>query len=220
MAGAAQPAARREGWAAPTAAMVRRAAAESAEAEDREVAAAIDRIEAADKARREREELARAEGQRVEKELQAKIDEGTLSWTEKWRKQLAMAVPFLLVHIVWWTAMIRWNSWHKFTDRIAQQQRFRKVLPNGKSIRTMHSNVRPWYMSVTMIFGSMVAGATSESTSEADARAPEPARQSSPAQLGCGRRGAPTTPRSRGSVARWQSTRRRTGRTILRWPQL
>ena len=60
------------------------------------------------------------EGQRVEKELQAKIDEGTLSWTEKWRKQLAMAVPFLLVHIVWWTAMIRWNSWHKFTDRIAQ----------------------------------------------------------------------------------------------------
>ena len=58
--------------------------------------------------------------------------------------------------------MIRWNSWHKFTDRIAQQQRFRKVLPNGKSIRTMHSNVRPWYMSVTMIFGSMVAGATSE----------------------------------------------------------
>ena len=102
------------------------------------------------------------EGQRVEKELQAKIDEGTLSWTEKWRKQLAMAVPFLLVHIVWWTAMVRWNSWHKFTDRIAQQQRFRKVLPSGKSIRTMHSNVRPWYMSVTMIFGSMVAGATSE----------------------------------------------------------
>ena len=88
-----------------------------------------------------------------------------MSWTEKWRKQLAMAVPFLLVQIVWWTAMVRWNSWHKFTDRIAQQRRFRKVLQNGKSIRTMHSNVRPWYMSVTMIFGSMVAGATAKGAS-------------------------------------------------------
>jgi len=103
------------------------------------------------------------EGQKVDKALQAKIDAGTLSWTEQYRKQLAMAVPFLLVHIVWWTAMVRWDAFHKFTDQIALQDRFRVWSPaKGKLVRTMHSGVRPWYMSATMVFGSMVAGATSE----------------------------------------------------------
>ena len=35
--------------------------------------------------------------------------------------------------------MVRWNSWHKFTDRIAQQQRFGKCSTTAAPIRTMHS---------------------------------------------------------------------------------
>merc|ERR1719253_1864240 len=54
--------------------------------------------------------------------------------------------------------MIRWNSFHKFTDKVGQMDKY-KAGPMDKSL---HSEVRPWYMSVTMVFGSMVAGMTSE----------------------------------------------------------
>ena len=64
-----------------------------------------------------------------------------------------MAIPFLLVHVVWWTAFIRWDSWHKFTDKVGQMDKYKHLL---------RSDVKPWYMSVTMVFGSMVAGMTSE----------------------------------------------------------
>ena len=64
-----------------------------------------------------------------------------------------MAIPFLLVHVVWWTAFIRWDSWHKFTDKVGQMRKYKHLL---------RSDVKPWYMSVTMVFGSMVAGMTSE----------------------------------------------------------
>ena len=59
----------------------------------------------------------------------------------KWRKQLAMFIPFCLVHLVWWTAMIRWNSFHKFTDKVGQMDKY-KAGPLDKSL---HSEVRPWY---------------------------------------------------------------------------
>ena len=52
-----------------------------------------------------------------------------------------MAIPFLLVHVVWWTAFIRWDSWHKFTDKVGQMDKYKHLL---------RSDVRPWYMSVTM----------------------------------------------------------------------
>ena len=93
-------------------------------------------------------------GQTLEKGLQDKLDAEDVEWTVKYRKQIAMLVPFALVHIIWWTAMIRWDSFHKFTDKVGQKY--------DKKGRLAHSEVRPWYMSVTMIFGSMVAGMTSE----------------------------------------------------------
>ena len=92
-------------------------------------------------------------GQTLEKELQDKLDAEDVEWTVKYRKQIAMLVPFALVHIVWWTAMIRWDSWHKFTDKVGQMNKYKHLA---------HSGVRPWFMSVTMIFGSMIAGMTSE----------------------------------------------------------
>ena len=92
-------------------------------------------------------------GQTVEKGLQDKLDAEDVEWTVKYRKQIAMLVPFALVHIVWWTAMIRWDSWHKFTDKVGQMNKYKHLA---------HSGVRPWFMSVTMVFGSMIAGMTSE----------------------------------------------------------
>ncbi|KAJ1460410.1 sulfite exporter TauE/SafE-domain-containing protein [Pelagophyceae sp. CCMP2097] len=95
------------------------------------------------------------EGQLLDKKLSAKLEasDKELPWTIKYRKQIAMAIPLVFVHVIWWTAMVRWNSFHLFTDQVGKQPQYRKLC---------HSGVRPWYMSVTMIFGSMIAGATSE----------------------------------------------------------
>jgi uncharacterized membrane protein YfcA len=93
------------------------------------------------------------QGQKLEKGLQDKLDAGEVEWTTKYRKQLAMLIPFAITHLVWWTAMIRWDSFHKFTDSVGKMDKYKHLL---------HSEVKPWYMSVTMVFGSMVAGATSE----------------------------------------------------------
>ena len=94
------------------------------------------------------------QGQKLEKGLQDKLDSGeVIEWTTTYRKQLAMLIPFAITHLVWWTAMIRWDSFHKFTDSVGKMDKYKHLL---------HSEVKPWYMSVTMVFGSMVAGATSE----------------------------------------------------------
>ena len=98
------------------------------------------------------------EGQKLDKNFQAKIDAGEVEWTIKYRKQLAMLIPFALIHLCWWTAMIRWNSFHKFTDKVGRMDKYGHDTPGA----LLDENVRPWYMSVTMVFGSMVAGMTSE----------------------------------------------------------
>ncbi|KAH8076606.1 sulfite exporter TauE/SafE [Aureococcus anophagefferens] len=82
------------------------------------------------------------EGQRLEASLEEKMKAEKVEWTVK----LAMLIPFLLVHVVWWTAFIRWDSWHKFTDKVGQMDKYKHLL---------RSDVKPWYMSVTMVFGSM-----------------------------------------------------------------
>ncbi|KAJ1462431.1 hypothetical protein M885DRAFT_557203 [Pelagophyceae sp. CCMP2097] len=79
------------------------------------------------------------EGQLLDKKLSAKLEasDKELPWTIKYRKQIAMAIPLVFVHVIWWTAMVRWNSFHLFTDQVGKQPQYRKLC---------HSGVRPWYM--------------------------------------------------------------------------
>lgn len=60
------------------------------------------------------------------------------------RKLIATFLPALIVHIVWWTVMIKNDYWYKFTETSGAAGKER------------------WAMSITMVFGSMIAGATSE----------------------------------------------------------
>lgn len=60
------------------------------------------------------------------------------------RRLVGMAVPAVFFHIVWWSFMITRDQFHLFADTVG-----------------VHSIPR-WYMTVTMLVGSMVAGATSE----------------------------------------------------------
>ena len=53
-------------------------------------------------------------------------------------------LPALLVHIVWWSIMVDRNLFYLFNE------------PSGPD------NKPRYLMSITMIFGSMIAGATSE----------------------------------------------------------
>lgn len=55
---------------------------------------------------------------------------------EKYRRLIAVLIPFLIVQFAWWAYAIRHSVWSKFEERYA--------------------------MTVTMIFGSIVAGMTSE----------------------------------------------------------
>ncbi len=60
------------------------------------------------------------------------------------RRLLSMSLPALLVEIIWLAYMIDQNRMHLFNGNIGE-----------------HDSPR-WYATVTMIFGSIVAGATSE----------------------------------------------------------
>ena len=58
------------------------------------------------------------------------------------RKFFSIFIPLIITHIIWWTYSIINNSFYIFTEEI-----------NG---------ISRYYMSITMIFGSFIAGATSE----------------------------------------------------------
>ncbi|KAH8095759.1 sulfite exporter TauE/SafE [Aureococcus anophagefferens] len=76
------------------------------------------------------------EGQRLEASLEEKLQADKVEWTVKYRKQRAPA-------------------------SVGQMRKYRD--PNGTPpVDLLRGDVRPWYMSVTMVFGSMVAGMTSE----------------------------------------------------------
>eukprot|EP00041_Stephanoeca_diplocostata_P011105 m.180335 g.180335 ORF g.180335 m.180335 type:complete len:463 (+) comp18413_c0_seq2:271-1659(+) len=65
---------------------------------------------------------------------------------QKRRNTLAIALPIAIVWVAWWPYMIASDNWSLFSDT-----------NNGSS------NYKPrWVMSITMVFGSIVAGATSE----------------------------------------------------------
>lgn len=60
------------------------------------------------------------------------------------RRLIGMAVPAVFFHIVWWSYMLGRDEFHLFTDTVGV---------NG---------IPRWYMTVTMLVGSTIAGATSE----------------------------------------------------------
>ena len=64
------------------------------------------------------------------------------SWRWRHRRVLSMAIPALAFHSFWWPYMASGNRFHIFTERVMGTPRY--------------------YMSITMLFGSMVAGATTE----------------------------------------------------------
>ncbi|CAM9535173.1 unnamed protein product, partial [Heterosigma akashiwo] len=63
-------------------------------------------------------------------------------WYIRHRRLLAMAIPAVVFHIGWWSYMISQNAFGIFAEQ--------------------YGSVPRWYMSITMLFGSMIAGATSE----------------------------------------------------------
>jgi len=63
---------------------------------------------------------------------------------QKHRKIIALLIPAIVVHIAWWTIAIINDNFHLFTETSGS-----KESPN-------------WIMSITMVFGSLVAGSTSE----------------------------------------------------------
>ena len=62
----------------------------------------------------------------------------------RYRKMIGMGLPFALVHLVWWSQMVKHDSFGMFSERVGAER------------------TPAYYMSITMIFGSMLAGATSE----------------------------------------------------------
>ena len=66
------------------------------------------------------------------------------SFLDMHRKAIGLFSPCVLVHVIWWSYMVSNDKFGLFTGRAGA---------NG---------IPRWYMSVTMVLGSMVAGATSE----------------------------------------------------------
>ncbi|GMH38628.1 hypothetical protein BSKO_06512 [Bryopsis sp. KO-2023] len=63
---------------------------------------------------------------------------------ERYRRPIGLFVPALFFHIIWWSYMADQDLWHLFKERSGG------------------GNIPRYYMSITMMFGSMVAGSTSE----------------------------------------------------------
>ena len=84
------------------------------------------------------------EGQKLSKEAAAQLEADDAPWYIKYRKQISIAIPFTLVHIVWWSIMGANDDFGAFTKEVGTEK------------------TPAFYMSITMIFGSMLAGATSE----------------------------------------------------------
>ena len=44
------------------------------------------------------------------------------------------AIPFTITYVVWLTCMIRWGSWHKFTDRFGRMDRYRSQIGDEDTV--------------------------------------------------------------------------------------
>mmetsp|Transcript_15140 Transcript_15140/g.19849 ORF Transcript_15140/g.19849 Transcript_15140/m.19849 type:complete len:394 (-) Transcript_15140:478-1659(-) len=65
-------------------------------------------------------------------------------WHVRHRRAIAMFTPAIIFHLAWWTFMGITDNFYLFNDRAGE------------------GGVPRWYMTLTMLFGSMIAGATSE----------------------------------------------------------
>lgn len=88
------------------------------------------------------------EGQRLSEEMERKLsrveDTKDMTFFQRHRRLIAFTLPAVFFHIIWWSYMGAQDLFHLFTER-----------SGGKDIPR-------YYMSITMLFGSMIAGATSE----------------------------------------------------------
>ena len=77
-------------------------------------------------------------GQLLEKDTSFEDDETSskdtwyLRFIKNNRRLVAMAIPAIFFHLIWWGLAIRYNFWHHFEDK--------------------------YYMTITMAFGSIIAG--------------------------------------------------------------
>jgi uncharacterized membrane protein YfcA len=82
------------------------------------------------------------EGQKLD-EVAVKQDlDPNRPWFQRYRQQVAIGVPVALVWMVWFSFSFHFDRWDTFVEPIG--------------------NVHRYAMSITMVFGSMIAGATSE----------------------------------------------------------
>lgn len=86
------------------------------------------------------------EGQTIDEKHKIIKDDPNIkySWVQRHRHFLALAIPFVCVHTIWWSLMITQDWFYLFNE------------PFGD-----FGKPRFW-IAVTMIFGSMVGGATAE----------------------------------------------------------
>lgn len=66
------------------------------------------------------------------------------AWLARHRKPVGLALPVLLTHAIWWSYMASNDKFDLFAGTAGSEE------------------IPRWYMSITMVFGSMLAGATSE----------------------------------------------------------
>ncbi|CAM9306688.1 unnamed protein product [Choristocarpus tenellus] len=84
------------------------------------------------------------EGQSLQEDAAAKLVDPNASWFTRHRRLIAFVGPAIIAHIIWWSVFISNDLFHLFTERSGTE------------------NTPNWYMCITMVFGSMTAGATSE----------------------------------------------------------
>ena len=91
------------------------------------------------------------EGQQLDAEtlnrLRSNSDGSPVPWYIRHRTKLGFLLPLVMVWAVWWPWMIYTDNWHLFAE----------------TDDTGSGNQQPrWIMTITMVFGSLIAGATSE----------------------------------------------------------
>ena len=83
-------------------------------------------------------------GQILDEELEkGRTEHGVKGW-DKYRRTISFLIPGSIVYIIWWTYMIVYDDFHLFHKLYGE------------------SGIPHYYMTITMLFGSMIAGATSE----------------------------------------------------------
>ena len=84
-----------------------------------------------------------ANDQKLESSVRCTL-QGDQPWYIKYRKLISILIPITIVYLCYFSYMSATDSWDLFVGKTGSFQAPR------------------WYVSITMIFGSMVAGATSE----------------------------------------------------------